>query len=414
MSDQQTTSRPSTAEELRHQLADRLLADRKIRTSAVETTMRTVPRELFVPGVPLTTAYADDIVSIKTDEAGTSISAASQPRIVAMMLEQLQVEPGHRVLELGAGTGYNAALLAHLTGPAGRVVTIDVDDDLVRGARANLARAGIGSVDVVLGDGRLGHPSEAPFDRITATVGAFEVPRAWLDQLHPAGRLLVPVRLAGAVSRTVPFVSDGHGGWVGDGSEMAGFMPLRDPGTTPAASSTIDLTGTGAATLQSNRDNLHATDPAALTGVLNTRHTTVPTGVFVGRQESFEQLYLWLACRLPNPPMWLRSSKDAVPGLPAQTMATTAGGSLAHLGYHLTEDGGDRFELDFHGYGPGGAALAAQLAAEAALWDHRFRNHPAVIAIPASPPAADPDRGRFVLARPTTPMTVTWTTEDPR
>lgn len=91
--------------------------------------MRRTPRHLFLPGVPPQQAYVDESIYTKTDAHGTSISAASQPRIVAMMLEQLDVRPGQRIMEAGAGTGYNAALLAAVVGDSGRAVTIDVDGD---------------------------------------------------------------------------------------------------------------------------------------------------------------------------------------------------------------------------------------------------------------------------------------------
>ncbi|MQA87715.1 MAG: methyltransferase domain-containing protein [Streptosporangiales bacterium] len=138
------------------------------------------------------------------------MSAASQPTIVATMLEQLQAEPGHHVLELGAGTGYNATLLAHLVGNDGQVTTTDVDDDIVDGARAGLAAAGVDNVRVILGDAALGYPGGAPYDRIIATVGAYGLPPAWLEQLAPHGRLVVPLRLRGSliepVSDTAPGV----------------------------------------------------------------------------------------------------------------------------------------------------------------------------------------------------------------
>jgi protein-L-isoaspartate(D-aspartate) O-methyltransferase len=172
---------------LRAKLADRLRHD-TVHTPAVEAAIRSTPRHLFLPGVPPEAAYADEPVYTKHGGGGASISAASQPRIVAMMLEQLQVEPGHRVLEVGAGTGYNAALMAALTGEAGHVTAVDIDGDLVDGARKHLAAAGVANVDVVLGDGALGHPDAAPYDRIIATVGAFETPTAWLDQLHARPR----------------------------------------------------------------------------------------------------------------------------------------------------------------------------------------------------------------------------------
>lgn len=97
------------------------------------------------------------------------------------MIEQLDVQIGHRVLEIGAGTGYNAALLAWLAGSSGRVTTIDVDEDIVQEARDNLRRAGFSEVHVVAGDGWLGLPTDAPFDRIEATVGVWDLSPHWVD-----------------------------------------------------------------------------------------------------------------------------------------------------------------------------------------------------------------------------------------
>lgn len=134
-----------------------------------------MPRHKFVPGASLEDAYANSPVHIKYDSDGTSISCASQPGVVALMLDQLQAQPGERILELGAGTGYNAALLAHLVGETGHVTTVDVDYDLVQGARAHLATAGFTNVEALTRDGALGHAEGGPYDRIIATVGAHGV-----------------------------------------------------------------------------------------------------------------------------------------------------------------------------------------------------------------------------------------------
>src|SRR6266851_1298153 len=124
----------------RRALAETLRADGHLRSARIAEAIEAVPRELFVPGVPLDEVYRprEAIVTKRID--GVSVSSASAPEVVALMLEQLDPQPGDHVLEIGAGTGYNAALLAHLVGSRGSVVTLDIDEDLVLGAREQLAR----------------------------------------------------------------------------------------------------------------------------------------------------------------------------------------------------------------------------------------------------------------------------------
>src|SRR5262249_18254734 len=153
----------------------------------VEAAFRAVPRHHFLPDVPLDQAYRDQVVVTKVDD-GLPLSASSQPSFMAVMLEQLELEPGHRVLEIGAGTGYHAALLDRVVGEEGRVVRIDTDRDVAERARASLGRAGYSGVDVVCGDGGLGHAPGAPYDRMIVTVGAGDIPPALREQLGPDGR----------------------------------------------------------------------------------------------------------------------------------------------------------------------------------------------------------------------------------
>ncbi|MET9296580.1 methyltransferase, FxLD system [Streptomyces sp. NPDC003077] len=405
----------SSADALRNELADHLRETNTVRSATVDAAFRSVPRHAFVPGVPLKEAYADDAVYTKRDANGARISAASQPKIVAMMLEQLRLEPGHGVLELGAGTGYNAALMAAIVGEAGCVTTIDVDADLVDGARKHLAAAGFSTVEVILADGALGHPDAAPYDRIIATVGAYEIPTPWLDQLAPHGLLVVPLRLAGAASRSIAF-HRGEAGWTSRESEMAVFMPLRGIGDD--ARRVIDLTGDGTVTLQTHKDNAGATDPDALDGVLESPRNTVWTDVLFAPMESFEWLDLWLACRLPNPIMRMDvqpTAKDSglvSPMFPVAAMSTTAAdGSLAYLTIRPAEpaaDGGKRYEVGVIGHGPTGAALAEHVGQEINTWHEGFRNRTVRFAIPTTPDTPAPDAGRFVLHRPHHPITVAW------
>src|SRR2546430_16537819 len=171
---------------LHRALIDALVSRGAIKDSRVETAFRAIPRHLFLPRLPLEEVYRDQAIPTKIVD-GEAVSSASRAELMATMLERLGLEPGLRVLEIGAGTGYNAALMAHVVGETGMVTTMDVDADLVDGARAHLAAAGLDRIRVVLGDGGLGYPDGAPYDRILLTVGAWDIAPAWWAQLRPCG-----------------------------------------------------------------------------------------------------------------------------------------------------------------------------------------------------------------------------------
>jgi protein-L-isoaspartate(D-aspartate) O-methyltransferase len=160
------------------------LTRRGIRDARVLEAMASVPREAFVPGVPASLAYDDRALPI---DAGQTIS---QPYMVARMTELLQVEPGDRILEIGTGSGYQAAILARL---AARVTTIERHPDLADSARERLAGLGVVGVDVRTGDGSRGLPDEAPWDGIVVTAAAPAIPDALREQLAIGGRLVIPV-----------------------------------------------------------------------------------------------------------------------------------------------------------------------------------------------------------------------------
>ena len=180
-------------------LVDELKEKKWIETRGVEAAFRSVLRHHFLPGRPLELVYSDRAISAKLDEEGQWLSSSSQPAMMAIMLEQLGLKPGHKVLEIGAGTGYNAALMAQVVGETGQVITVDIDEDLVETARQNLARAGIDRVEVVCADGGYGVPEAAPFDRIILTVGAPDVTPAWWEQLKPDGRIVLPLMFKGTM-----------------------------------------------------------------------------------------------------------------------------------------------------------------------------------------------------------------------
>src|SRR6185437_267849 len=200
----ETTTMTVTADpaELRHAMVDTLTRSGHLRTPAIIDAFRNTERHQFLPGVAADAAYAEDAVPIKHGDDSEMISCISAPSIVATQLEQLAVRAGDKVLEAGAATGYNAALLSQLVGPVGHVWTVDVDQDLVDGARRNVAATGAANVTVALGDGAVGLPGQGPFDRIQFTVGAWDIPVKILDQLAPGGRLVIPMRIRGSISRS--------------------------------------------------------------------------------------------------------------------------------------------------------------------------------------------------------------------
>ena len=240
---------------LRRRLVRDLQRQGFVRSDPVRDAFLAVPRERFLPELAaregLAAVYRDDAIPTRRDARGLVISSSSQPAIMAEMLERLELAPGLRVLEIGAGTGYNAALLAELVGPAGSVTTVDVDEEIARGARTAL-RSGGHLVRVAVADGRDGYPAAAPYDRIVVTASAGDVPRAWREQLVEGGLVEVPLRLRSGGGQVVATLRNKRGRLVSVAVVPGGFMPLRGAGEgspegPPPTLVASDATGAGAA-----------------------------------------------------------------------------------------------------------------------------------------------------------------------
>ena len=160
------------------------IATRGVKDARVLAAMRKVPRERFVPADLAARAYDDRPLPIGHGQT------ISQPFIVAHMTEALAIQPHHTVLEIGSGSGYQAAVLAEL---ARTVYTIEIVPELARRAAATLQSLGYRNVQVREGDGYAGWPEHAPFDRIMVTAAPSEIPRPLIDQLAVGGRLVIPV-----------------------------------------------------------------------------------------------------------------------------------------------------------------------------------------------------------------------------
>ena len=168
----------------RSRMVDQQLRARDIRSDRVLDAMRRVPRHRFVPDAEQQGAYGDAPLPIGHGQT------ISQPYIVAFMTEALDVAPTHRVLEIGTGSGYQAAVLGEL---AGEVFTMEIVEPLGERARQTLAELGYGNVRVRLGNGYAGWPEEAPFDRIMVTAAPEEIPPALVEQLKVGGIMAIPV-----------------------------------------------------------------------------------------------------------------------------------------------------------------------------------------------------------------------------
>jgi protein-L-isoaspartate(D-aspartate) O-methyltransferase len=204
----------------------------------VRNAFSAVLRELFVADFAeqagLDAVYEDEAIVTRKDAQGLPLSSSSQPAIMALMLEELDVEPGMSVLEVGAGTGYNAAMLSLLVGQRGRVVSIDLDADTAAGADRALHAGGY-RAQVVTGDGRDGFPDGGPYDRIVVTASSDSVPFAWFEQLRPGGLLELPLRASASGVQVIPVLRKEDGGFRSKTVICGGFMPLRSAGDEAAA-----------------------------------------------------------------------------------------------------------------------------------------------------------------------------------
>lgn len=200
------------AEMVRHQLARRGIADPHVLAA-----MGTVPREAFVPAARVEAAYDDGPLPI---EAGQTIS---QPYIVALMIEAAGVRPGGRVLEIGAGSGYAAAVMGRI---AAEVIAIERHAELAGLATARMRRLGYDNVRIVQGDGSAGCPEAAPFDAILAAASGRHVPQVLLNQLRVGGRLVMPLGAPRDTQRLVRMVREGEAAYAREELCAVRFVPL--------------------------------------------------------------------------------------------------------------------------------------------------------------------------------------------
>lgn len=372
-----------------------------LHSDRVEQAFRAVPRHLFAPEVSVEVAYdAEDVVRTKFDEHGATLSSVSAPYIQAMMLEQADIHPGQRVLEIGSG-GYNAALIAELVGTGGQVTTVDIDPDIVDRARRCLAAAGYCNVTVDGADAEDGLPRNGVYDRVIVTAGAWDIPPSWTEKLAEQGRLVVPLRLRG-LSRSVALERTGEH-WASVDHQMCGFVPMQGRGAH--RENCIRLHDGVSVRLD---DDLPI-DTEGLSAAVLEPPVERFTGVEMANNEPFDGLHLWLITALPRVGRFSLEQRAIDNGLLARmarwSFVAIDGASFAyHAGFRSNADK-TRHEFVVQAHGPEAARLADEYTTLIRTWNRSYRDqlprldvHPATAVIPAGPPSRVIDKEHTRIA----------------
>ena len=202
---------------LRERMVDRQIAARGLDDPALLAAFRAVPREDFVSGDYADYAYQDSPLPI---ESGQTIS---QPYIVALTIYAAGIQAGGKILEVGGGSGYAAAVMGQI---ADEVIAVERHRELVELAQLRMRRLGYSNVRIVEGDGTLGWPEEAPFDAIVAAASGSHVPQSWIDQLKPGGRIVMPIGRPHQVQTLVKVTKNDDGSLGHEDLGGVRFVPL--------------------------------------------------------------------------------------------------------------------------------------------------------------------------------------------
>lgn len=394
----------SQAHELREAMIGELRTLGAIHTDQVAAALRAVPRHVFAPaGESMERVYSPTTAIVtKRNEQGAAISSLSEAHIQATMLEQAQVEPGMRVLEIGTG-GYNAALIAELVGESGQVTSVDIDPDIVASARECLATAGYERVRVVLADAEHGVADRAPFDRVIVTAGAWDTPPAWIDQLSDHGRIVVPLRLRG-LTRSVAFGRDGDR-LVSLSYRLCGFVPMQGAGAHTEQLIPIDGDDVG---IRVDTDT--DIDAASLREALLAPRIERWSGVVFDQVDGMDFFVGTTA-----PVFGLLTAKQgpvdrgvvgpaAIRGVPTAVRR----GSFAYRTKRPIEGTGE-FETGVIAHGPEAEAVAEEYVELLRTWDRNHRRGPGAVieVLPADAPATDPATG-LVVSKVHTRVVISW------
>ena len=303
----------SDLDHLRGSLSADLRRKNLLDAPGLEAAFEAIPRHVFLPNCSPASVYKDEAIVLKTSPPGEVLSSSSQPSVMAVMLSQLALTRGMNVMEIGAASGYNAALMRHMVGAEGFVTTLEIDRELCEQARDNLLQSGYGDVLVVERDGISGYEPRAQYDRIVATAGVWDVPRQWLQQLRPAGRLVVPIWLDG-IQVSAAFVAQPDGALLSTENRACAFVYLQGLGAGPRVRKRV-----GSTALEILADDVEKIDTAALHLLLSEDCEVHRLGKHLRPEAIWYGLQLFVM--LHEPPDYVFAVYAIPPGLSAYGMS---------------------------------------------------------------------------------------------
>lgn len=354
--------------DLREAMVQDLIDNGVARSAHVLAALRAVPRH-FVEGTEPSQAYSKSVLARKTGEDGVTLSTVSAVGVQALQLEQADLHPGHRVLEIGSG-GVNAAYLREIVGPDGLVATMDIDPEITARAERFLTAAAYNDVIVLTADATFGAEQHAPFDRIVVTVETTDIPPAWWDQLADDGVVVAPVRWRG-LSRSVALIRTGPD-LVAYDIAQAGFVPMQGAGENRQSLLLLHDEPEERVALRVEGDS-DGYDPVVLAASLHTEPTHNWSGVTLKRGSSYELLNLWLGTVLDPLLILTGDPRARKKGLvtsanPIGIPALVEGATFAYHTIRPTDDP-EQFELGAIAHGPQAAQVADRYAAAIRAWD---------------------------------------------
>lgn len=279
--------------QLHQNLIELLRKKQLFRNEDVEAAFSAVPRHLFLPSADPQRVYQDQAIALKVSRGGETTSSASQPTMMAIMLDQLELSERMNVLEIGTASGYNAALMRQIVGEQGRVTSLEIDRDLIEQAQEHLFRAGYPDVLVVHRDAAAGYEPRAQYDRIIATAGVWDLPASWLRQLREDGSLVAPIWLDG-VQVSAAFKLQPDGSWLSRDNRPCAFVYLQGLAAGPQVRKRV-----GSSSLEILADDVAKVDTAALHLLLSDEQEIYRLGGNLQPEQFWFGLQLYLMLHEP-------------------------------------------------------------------------------------------------------------------